>query len=235
MPLAAAVVVSAAVSAYSANKAAKAQTAAAQQAGEVSQSQFEISRQDQLAQLAQQREDQKPWMEAGRASLAQLMEANRPGGEFEKTYERGAFEADPGYAFRLAEGQRGIENQARAGGGMYSGATLKALARFNSGLASQEFGAWDQRQNTAENMFEGRKANKFNRLSSLAGVGQVANNVVGAAGQQTVNNISNLGANNVQNQIGALQNAGEARASGYVAQGNAVNGLIKGLYGAYSG
>ncbi len=235
MPLAAAVVVSAAVSAYSANKAAKAQTQAAQEAGQVSQNQFEISRQDQLAQLAQQRADQKPWMEAGKTSLAQLMAANKSGGEFDQVYQRGEFEQDPGYAFRLEEGQRGIENQARASGGLYSGATLKALARFNSGLASQEFGAWDQRQNNAETMFEGRKANKFNRLSSLAGVGQVANNVVGAAGQQTVNNISNLGSQNVQRQVGALQDAGEARASGYVATGNAVGGAIKGLYGGYYG
>jgi hypothetical protein len=49
------------------------------------------------------------------------------------------FEADPGYAFRKKEGIDKIEQSAASGGRLLSGATLKDLATFNSGLASQEY------------------------------------------------------------------------------------------------
>ena len=48
---------------------------------------------------------------------------------------------DEGYKFRLSEGKKSIENSAAARGNMLSGATLKALENFASGLASEEYGA----------------------------------------------------------------------------------------------
>jgi len=48
---------------------------------------------------------------------------------------------DEGYKFRLAEGKKAIENSAAARGNMLSGATLKGLENFASGLASDEYGA----------------------------------------------------------------------------------------------
>ena len=50
------------------------------------------------------------------------------------------FQADPGYAFRLSEGQRGLERSAAARGGLISGTALKAASRFSGDLASQEYG-----------------------------------------------------------------------------------------------
>lgn len=224
-----AMVAAAAIASNASSKASKAQAASAREAAASGNRQFDISRQDQLAQLAQQREDQAPYRKAGTDSLAALMAGQAPGGEFGQQYQRGAFETDPGYQFRLSEGERGIQNQARAGGGMYSGATLKALSRFNSGLASQEYGAWDARQNTAQSQFEGVKTNKFNRLATLAGVGQTANNTLGAAGQAVNANIAALGGANAARQAGYLQDAAEARAAGYVGQANALGQGIKGL------
>lgn len=116
---------------------------------------------------------------------------------------------DPGYQFRLNEGQRNLENSAAARGGMMSGNFLKATTKFG-----QEYGA---------NEF----ANIANRYGQLSGVGQTTNQSLQAAGQ----NFSNAFGQNVQN-------AGAARASGYAGQANAINGLIgNGLnaYGAYKG
>lgn len=48
---------------------------------------------------------------------------------------------DEGYQFRKKQGMDGIQNSAAAGGSLQSGNTLKALANFNSGLASSEYGA----------------------------------------------------------------------------------------------
>lgn len=57
------------------------------------------------------------------------------------------FEADPGYQFRLEQGEKAINRGASARGNVLSGATMQALGNFNSGLASQEYGAFDARRN----------------------------------------------------------------------------------------
>lgn len=62
-----------------------------------------------------------------------------------------AFQASPDYQFRRDEGTRAIGNSFAARGGATGGNALRALAEFNSNLASQEFGDW------------------FNRRLSLAG------------------------------------------------------------------
>jgi hypothetical protein len=104
---------------------------------------------------------------------------------------------DPSYQFRLQQGERGINRSAAAGSGLLSGATMKALTRYNQDFASNEF------------------QNSFNRLAALAGVGQSATNAVGAAGQNYANNVSS-------NQLAA----GNARAAGYIGQSNAINNAL---------
>lgn len=47
---------------------------------------------------------------------------------------------DPGYQFRMKQGQEAITSAAGAGGNRLSGGTLKALADYGQGLASQEAG-----------------------------------------------------------------------------------------------
>jgi hypothetical protein len=102
-----------------------------------------------------------------------------------------AFQADPGYQFRLGEGNKAIERAAASRGGMYSGATLKALQRFGQDHASNEFG------------------NVFGRLSTVAGFGPAATNAIGSAGQ------------NFANQAGANAiGAGNAIGASRIAQGN---------------
>lgn len=111
---------------------------------------------------------------------------------------------DPSYQFRLNEGQKGINRSAAAGSGLLSGATMKALTRYNQDYASNEFG------------------NSWNRLSQLAGVGQNATNNVGAAGQNYANAVSG-------NQL----SAGSARAAGYVGQANAFNNALSQGYNMF--
>ena len=47
---------------------------------------------------------------------------------------------DPGYQFRLAEGNKAIQRSAAARGFLQSGRTLKDLGRWSQGLAAQEYG-----------------------------------------------------------------------------------------------
>jgi hypothetical protein len=124
-------------------------------------------------------------------------------------------EQDPGYAFRLAEGQKAIERSTAASRGLQSGAALKAAARYGQEMGSQEY------QN-AFNRFQANKAfqaqeygNAFNRfttdrqnqlapLLSLTSSGQAS-----AAGQgAAAGNFASGGAN-------AIQNAGAGASAAY--------------------
>lgn len=187
-----AIVGGAVIGAVASNKAAKTQAAATASANNEAAREYDQTRQDQLAQLAQQRADQAPWLEAGKNALAKIASGvDLP--------------SDPGYQFRLNQGTQGIQRAASARGGLYSGATLKALARFNQDTASNEYGA------------------SWNRLASIAGLGQTATNQVGQAGQNAYGTIASAGMN-ASNNIGQnLMSAANARASGYVGGANAFN------------
>lgn len=155
-----------------------------------------------------QREDHKPWMEAGKKALGDLQD---PG--FQKDFTMADHQADPGYAFRMAEGQKALERSAAARGGLQSGGTLKALTRYGQDFASNEY------QN-AYNRFNADRDRRFNRLSSLAGVGQTATSQVGAAGMNYANQAGS-------NMMGAANAAGAAGIAGANAWGNSLSNLGK--------
>lgn len=198
MSFVAAAVVTSAVVGYgaasnAANSAADSQTNAANQANATS-----------MAQYNQTRADQEPWRQAGISALGDLKN-QMP--DINRSFSAADFQNDPGYAFRMAEGQKAIERSAAARGGS-SGATMKSLVRFGQGTASDEY-------NNAYNRFNNDRTNRFNKLSSMAGLGQTANNVNAQAGMNNANNVS-------ANQMAV----GNANAANSIAQGNAINQTI---------
>lgn len=154
----------------------------------------------------QQRADQEPWRASGIKALAGLDNT-----DFQKDFTQNDFQKDPGYDFRIAEGQKALERSAAARGGLNSGATLKALARYGQDFASGEY-------NNAYNRFNADRDRRFNRLSSLAGGGQTATNQVGQFagqyGQQVSGNQIGLG-----NAIGAAHIGEANRQAELVGQG----------------
>lgn len=188
------------VASNSASKAANAQRDAANQAS-----------QTELEQYYQNREDMQPWREAGQGALGQMTAGTAAGGDFNRDFTLADFTKDPGYDFRLQQGQRGVEASAAARGGALSGAAIKGLARYNQDYASGEY------QN-AYNRFNNDRTQRFNRLASLAGVGQTATRDVAQQGAQVASNVGS-------NIIGA----GNAQASSYVGQGNAISGAANTL------
>lgn len=198
--MAAAMVGSSLIGASSANRAAKAQAGAADRAAELQREQFE-----------RQVELQAPFREAGVRALGKLEKA----AEY-TPFSMNAFQADPGYAFRLSEGQKALERSAAARGGLMGGATGKALARFGQEMGSQEY------QN-AFNRYQAERSARLNPLQSLAGVGQTSTNALGAAGQAY--------ASGAGEAFGA---GAQARGSGYMGMANAIGGGLN-QYMNYSG
>src|SRR5687768_2196327 len=113
------------------------------------------------------------------------------------------FQADPGYQFALDQGMRGIQGSAAAGGGLLSGATLKALTRFNQDTANNQF------QNSFDR-FNQNKQQNLNALLNVSGIGQQSAGAIGAynmnANNAIANNLNNLG----MAKGGLFQQAGNA-------------------------
>jgi hypothetical protein len=137
---------------------------------------------------------------------------------------------DPGYQFRLQQGEQALQNSAAAQGGLLSGNTGQALEQYAQNYASNEYSNVYNRALTEYqqryNIFQGNQANTFNRLAALAGAGQTATTQLGQLGQQGSANISNINLG-TGGQVGqSLQNAGAATASGYAGLANSVTGGI---------
>ncbi len=128
-----------------------------------------------------QLELQQPFQEAGVNALNRMQSGDVMG------------MMDPSYKFRLGEGLKALDRQAAARGGLISGGALKAAQRYGQDVASTEFG------------------NAYNRLASMAGLGQTATGAMGGAAGQFGANAGNL-----------MTGAGAARASGYVGGANAL-------------
>lgn len=184
------------VQADSANNARNQQNQAANRANAVAGQQY-----------AQERADQEPWRQVGMRALSGL-----EGSEFQQDFDGRSLGQDPGYQFRLQEGMKALQGSAAAKGSLNSGGTLKALSRYGQDVASEEY-------NNAYNRFNADKDRRFNRLASLAGLGQTANAQVGQAGQSFSNAIG-------QNAMAQ----GNANAASSIAQGNAINnGVSQGM------
>lgn len=172
-----------------AGKAGEQQAGAAREAAQLQNEQFQ-----------QTREDQMPWMQAGGRAL------NKLEGAVDYTpFGMDQFKADPGYAFRLSEGQKALDRSAAARGGLISGGALKAATRYGQDMGSQEY-------TNAFNRYQQERAAKLQPLQSLAGVGQT-----------TAVNLGSAGAANAGAMGNYLTSGAAASAAGQVGQVNALN------------
>jgi len=159
---------------------------------------------DALALQTRQYEEgvarQQPWLDAGRTALDAyqgelgLSDAAKAG-----TFKSG-FKETPGYAFQVAEGEKGTVNNMAALGMKNSGAALKALTRFRTGLADATYGEY------------------LNRVGGAAGMGQTATTEANTMGQNFANTASNL-----------TRDRADATASGYVGGANAWSNALTGV------
>jgi hypothetical protein len=152
----------------------------ANQAGKAADSQLQAAREAQALQ--------EPWRQGGMKGLNRLLEELGIGGDPNyanygrsfRDFSAADFQKDPGYAFRPSEGEQGLSRAAAASGRLGSGRYLKDAMKFNSGLASQEYG-------NAFNRYQAERSARLNPLQSLSGVGQSAANTIGEYGTQGAN------------------------------------------------
>ena len=175
--------------ASSASSAADTQAAAADRAAQLQKEQFD-----------RQVELQAPFREAGVRALPELEAASRY-----TPFGMQQFNADPGYGFRLAEGQKALEAQAAMRGGLISGNALRAASRYGQEMGSQEY-------TNAFNRYQTERQARLNPLQSLAGMAQTSVGQLGQAGQAMATGVGEAGGQ-----------AAQARASGYMGGASALS------------
>jgi hypothetical protein len=169
------------------------------------------------AALQQQAEMNAPWRTAGTTAVNQLSAMTQPGGELTKNFTSADFAAgvDPGYAFRISEGNKALNAAAAARGGLISGNALKAATNYGQAAGSQEY-------SNAFNRYQVNRANLLDPLKFLSGQGQAS----------AANQASNIGANTAANAA-LTTGAANASAAGQVGAANAYSNAIGQGIGAY--
>lgn len=186
------------IQAGAAKDAAATQAAAAEHAADLQHQEFQ-----------QIQDQEKPWQQAGLSALGQMQDPY-----FQQNFQgMGSLQDDPGYQFRMDQGQKALEASAAARGGLLGGNMGQALAQYGQDYASNEY------QN-AFNRFQAQQQNRFNRLSNIAGFGQNANSTVAGAGMNYANQAG-------EDYIGA----GNAQAAGKIGVANAWSGALSGIGG----
>ena len=194
---------------------------------------------------------QAPYLQQGQAAIGKLGSLMGGSDPFESYLQRAGLQGgldaylkqkgvsnygflnSPQYQFLQKQGQQALDRSAAARGMGYSGAQMKAAQQFGQGLASQQYRSeynraakeYFNKYDQAANQF----GNYYNRLAALAQGGQQAVQATGNQGAQYGQNVGGtLGSlsTQLQNNIGQL---GNARASGYIGQANAITGGLQGI------
>ncbi|RLI45230.1 hypothetical protein DRO61_10970 [Candidatus Bathyarchaeota archaeon] len=176
----------------------------------------------QQEQYEQTRADQEPWRIAGEKALQVIQDTP----DFEFSAEDFENFKDPAYEFRMEEGVNALDRSAASRGRLLSGAQDRAVTRYGSNLASQEYGNAFSRSLTEHNV-------ALAKQQGLAGVGQSATNVVSSAGQNMASNVGNIMTSSATQQGNALMAGANAKAGMYSNLANTANQGI-GNYLLYS-
>jgi len=205
-------------------------------AGDASDAQYDaaqLAAQTDLAMFNKSLQVQAPWRKAGRQALNVLMgktayklpKPDRAAYETDAEYQAankaylasayrtkgllmdgpGAFKKSPGYEFRRSQGEDAVKNYLSASGLSTGGPGMKALTEYNQNFATNEY-----------DNFLTRYYQSLNPYLSMAGMGQ-------GSATNASNNAITTGTNVANTQIAA----GDARASGYINQSNAITGGIQ--------
>jgi len=216
---------------YGSSKAASAQEAAAERSAAAQREAADKSIAAQREMFDIGRADLAPYRQGGTTAQNQLMTLLGIGGDttaqgygkYARDFGMSDFTTDPGYQFRLEQGMRALNASAAAKGMGMSGANIKGATEYGQNLGSQEY------QN-AFNRYQTNRAAQLDPLFKLYGGGQAAAagsaSQAGALGQNLGQTYTGLG----QGLGQAAVASGNAQASGYINQANAVtNALNQGM------
>lgn len=212
------------------------QSNAAEDASKAQQASDAAALQQQQSQFNQTQQTLAPYVQAGTNNLpaygnfyqgtqnALTAAGNRVNAATPGTMTQAQLEQTPGYAFQLQQGAKGNAANAAAAGLGVSGAALKGLDAYNTGLASSNYQNQFNNQQTLFNDAQTQFGNVLN------GSNTVYNQLGGpvSLGENAAAQTGNIGQQSANAQSGLLQNSGVAGAAGIT---GGASGLASGLNG----
>jgi len=166
--------------------------------------------------LGENQEDYTPAQNAQIDAEISRLNSSPDYGSLSRSFTMNDYQQDPGYQFRLDEGNKAINAAQAARGNFYSGAALKEANKYNSNMASQEYGSAYDRWTNNQN-------NKFNKLQAVSSAGQGANQTQAQLNQNYAGSQGNI-----YGQIGNSQ------ANAAINQGNIYSGALNTIGGMAS-
>jgi hypothetical protein len=200
-----------------------------------------------------QKEQAKPWYNAGVDAITQLQSAIKDGTYNydlskvnQQQYNPVAFSGnvdvtqDPSYQFRLSQGVNALDHSAAASGMLQSGAQQKAITKYGQDLASQEYANAFARalQTNQTNNSDQANATQINNAANMNTVNTFLTELnnrfnrtasVSGAGQNANQSIANAGANMGNNVTSSLANTGAAVSAAATNAGNATANMYGGV------
>jgi hypothetical protein len=144
-----------------------------------------------------------------------------------------AFKKDPLYQNMMTQQNNILASNragAASGGSLGSGNQMVALQALAGNNAETYYQQGFQNNLTSYNANLNAQNTDFNRLSGLAGTGQIAASQIGQAGQNMTNNVTTIGTDAANNIAGTQIAAGNARSASMNNIGNiAGNALTSGV------
>lgn len=156
----------------------------------------------------------QPWYETGvtakdRMSMLMGLEGDPTAagyGTMAQPFGMEQFQADPGYQFRLSEGEKAIKRGAASRGQYFDPSAAKALTGYGQELASGEYAS-------AADRYAAEQSGLYSRLAGLAGYGQTAYGQQVGAGQQYAGQVGGLTTGLANAQAAAAQAAASRKTS----------------------
>ncbi len=183
---------------------------------------------------------QAPYAAAGRSSIDTLAQLFQPGGELAQGFTQEfhaptaeQVQAEPGYAFGLAEGEKARLRAASASGTLGSEATARAAIRYGQDYESTKYSdvynrLKDEFQMT-ENTYRQNQTERYNRLMGLTGVGQNAAGATGNANASYGNAAAGLALSRGDAAGNAAVNIANIRAGRTAAGGNSFGSTLSNI------
>jgi hypothetical protein len=170
--------------------------------------------------LASIQGNEAPYQAAGAKALGELSTGTSAGGQFSGTPTGTQVLAqDPGFDFRMQQGQLALSRAEAAGGSVGSGGALKSAVDYGQNFASGEY-------NAAYNRFMTTRNANYTDLAGIANFGQTANQVDATAGTQASGLVSGTTMQGTAAQTNDLGQAANATAAGIVGSTNAWTGAL---------
>lgn len=219
------------IEAAAAEEAIKKYAIQAEKARETFTGAEEIGRGDISTGLTTAQAYGEPYRAAGKTSLDAYMASLGLQGKDKQADVINTFQSSPGYKFALDQGIKARDASAAAKGTLMSGGLLKELTAYGQGMASQDYGGWQDRlAKTAE--FGGQLG------EAAAGREMEAGGALSGLTERTGTRVGGSYTSQGEQEASSTLAAGQARASGKRAEGAAKQsamGFIGGLAGAALG